>query len=360
MTANDVIAPLHSGDVVVVSGAAGFIGSAIVRQLVARGAAVRCLVEPGTSTENLSELPVEILEVDIRDAAGVQRSLEGARYCFHSAALYGFWPRSSEVFYEINVEGSRNILRAAIAAGVERTVYTSTVATIGLGRATKDDGATEDDVARIDHLFGSYKQTKYVAEHEVLRLAAQGAPVVIVQPTFPVGPRDRRPTPTGKVVLDFLRGKMPGYVETTFNVEHVDDLAQGHLNALERGRQGTSYIIGGENLAMSEMLSVLSELSGVPFHDRRVPSFVALGAGVLSDLVQGQLLKVEPSVPLEGARMSATAMRFDDRRARRELGYTSRPAREALHDSVRWFLEAGFLEGQRAETVRRAIAANRP
>lgn len=360
MSANEVVSPLIPGDLVVVSGAAGFIGSAIVLSLLGREAKVRCLVEPGSPTDNLSGLDVEILEVDIRDARTVYKALVGARYCFHAAALYGFWPRDSKIFYEINVAGSRNMLRAAIDAGVERTVYTSTVATIGLDRATRGGGATEDDVAHIDHLFGSYKQTKYVAEHEVLRLAAQGAPVVIVQPTFPVGPRDRRPTPTGKVVLDFLRGKMPGYVETTFNVEHVDDLAQGHLDALERGRQGTSYIIGGENLAMSEMLSLLGELSGLAFTDRRVPGFVALGAGILSDLVQGQLLRVEPSVPLEGARMSTTTMRFDDTRARQELGYTSRPARSSLEDSIRWFLDAGFLEGRRATTVSEALSARRP
>jgi dihydroflavonol-4-reductase len=353
---NELVAPLSAGDVVAVTGAAGFIGSAVVRNLLARGAQVLCLVEPGTPTPNLDDLAVTITEVDIRDRAGVETALAGSRYCFHVAALYGFWPRAAEIFYEVNVEGSRNVVDAARSVGCERIVYTSTVATIGLENAHLGDGATESHLARVDHLFGAYKQTKYVAEHEVLRLAAQGAPVVLVQPTFPVGPGDRRPTPTGKVILDFLRGRMPGYVETTFNVAHVDDLAAGHVAALERGRQGASYIIGGENLAMSELLATLSDVSGLPFTDRKVPGALALGVGHASDFLQGRLLRREPAVPLEGARMATTQMRFDDRRARRELGHRSRPATSSLRDAVRFFLDAGYLDGRRADTVRRTLA----
>ncbi len=353
---NQVVAPLSPGDVVAVTGAAGFIGSGVVRNLLARGAEVRCLVEPGGPTPNLDGLAVTIYEVDIRDRVGIERALAGSRFCFHVAALYGFWPRSADVFYEVNVEGSRIVVDAARSAGCQRIVYTSTVATIGLDQAHLGDGATESHVAHVDHLFGAYKQTKYVAEHEVLRLAAQGAPVVLVQPTFPVGPGDRRPTPTGKVVLDFLLGRMPGYVETTFNVAHVDDLASGHVAALERGRQGASYIIGGENLAMSSLLATLSVVSGLPFTDRKVPGALALGVGHASDLLQGRLLRRKPSVPLEGARMATTQMRFDDRRARSELGHRSRPATDALRDAVRFFLEAGYLDGRRADTVRRTLA----
>jgi dihydroflavonol-4-reductase len=341
---------INSGDTVLVTGGAGFIGSAIVRALLARGCDVRVL-EPERATPNLDELDVELFYGDVRDAARVGQAMDGVRLCVHAAALYGFWPRDPALYYAINVEGSRNVLAAAEAAGVERTCYTSTVATIGLQRSHEGDGAVEDDYAHIEHLYGPYKRTKYVAEHEVLRMGAQGAPVVLVHPTFPLGPGDERPTPTGKVVLDFLLGKMPGYVETSFNIEHVDDLAQGHLLALEFGRQGVSYICGGENVAMPEMLSMLSTITGLPFSNRKVPGALAIAAGLVADTVQGRLLKREPSVPLEGARMSTSLTRFDDSRARVELGYRSRPADATLRAAVEWFLATKMAEGSRASTA---------
>jgi dihydroflavonol-4-reductase len=342
-------------DLAVVTGGAGFIGSAVVRALLARGAKVRVLCEPGSSTANLEGLDVELVECDVRDAPSIERSMVGVRLCFHLAALYGFWPRGPERYYDINVEGSKTVLRAAHQAGVKRICYTSTVATIGLQRTEGGAAATEEDSARIEHLYGPYKRSKYVAEHEVLRLAAQGAPVVIVQPTFPVGPGDGRPTPTGKVILDYLNGKMPGYVETSFNVAHVDDLAEGHLLAIERGRQGRSYICGGENLSMSELLGELSEITGLPLPKHKVPGALAVAAGLLSDTIEGRLLHREPSVPLEGARMATTQMRFDDDRARRELGYRSRSAHEALRDSVAWFLSSGAATGSRAQSAARLL-----
>ena len=356
MTPNPVGASLGDGDVVAVTGAAGFIGSAVVRALLDRGSQVRCLVEPGRLSPNLDGLDVEIIAVDVRNERGVRAAMKGAHHCFHIAALYGFWPLDDSVFYEVNVEGSRTVVRAAWEAGCQRIIYTSTVATIGLGAAAAGRGATEDDVAHVDHLFGAYKQTKYVAEHEVLRLGAQGAPVVIVQPTFPVGPGDERPTPTGRVILDFLLGRMPGYVQTSFNVAHVDDLAQGHLLAAERGRLGSSYICGGENMAMDELLRELDRISGIRFRDRRVPGSLALAAGWLSTSVEGRLLRREPAVPFEGARMSTTTMRFDDGRAREELGYMSRPAPEALRAAVEWFVEGDYLPDAQAAAIARHLA----
>jgi dihydroflavonol-4-reductase len=338
---------IEPGDLCVVTGAGGFIGSAVTRALLGRGAKVRCLVEPGRASPNLDGLEVEIVDADVRDLDATRRGVEGARWCFHLAALFGFWPRDPSLFYAINVDGSINTVTAAWEAGCERIVYTSTVATIGLQRTLNGEAATESDVAHVEHLHGSYKRTKYVAEHEVLRLGAQGAPLVLVQPSFPVGPGDERPTPTGKVVLDFLNGKMPGYVNTSFNVAHVDDLASGHLLALERGRQGVSYICGGENMTMDVLLGTLAEVSGLPFHDRRFPNALALGAGWLSEQVEGRLLGRQPHVPLEAAQMSATQMRFDDARARQELGYTSRPARDALEDAARWFAATGRVSDKR-------------
>lgn len=334
---------IAAGDRVAVTGAAGFIGSAITRRLLERGAFVVAFAEPTGDRQNLRGLDVEVQPVDVRDLQSVRRSLAGSRFLFHAAAVYGFWAKDPEVFYAVNVEGTRNVLRAASAEGVERVVYTSTVGTLGLEGASRGEPATEDSVARVSHLFGHYKRSKYVAEHEVLRAAAQGTPVTLVLPTFPLGPRDHRPTPTGKVVVDFLNGKIPGFVDTAMNVVHVDDLATGHLLALERGKTGRSYIIGGENLSMRELLSVLAAATGLPPVTLRFPSPLALAAGFVSEAVEGRLLGRHPSVPLEAAKMSTTTMIFDDSRARSELGYASRPAREAVEDSVRWFVDNGYV-----------------
>jgi len=347
--------PVEHGDVVVVTGAAGFIGSAISRQLAARGASVRAVLEPGT--EGVASLALEgvtedIVTADIADGAALDGAFDGAKYCFHVAARYAFWPKDPDLYYRANVDGSRNVVRGAVRAGVERICYTSSVATIGLHGTERGGAATEDDYAHVEHLFGNYKRSKYVAEHEVLRLAAQGAPVVLVQPTFPVGPGDRRPTPTGKLVLDFLNNKIPGFVDTTLNVVHVDDLAVGHILAIEQGRQGTSYILGGENLTMHELLVLLSEVTGLHAPTLKVPTALSLLAARASDLVEARLLRREPHVPLEGARMAATQMRYDDARARDELAYTSRPAREALEDAVSFFLAAGRVTDARAEQIR--------
>ena len=340
------------GDRVVVTGAAGFIGSAVTRALLRRGANVVALIEPGASASNLDGLDVERREVDVTDAPRLGEHLRGARYCFHLAARFGFWPKDPSSFYAVNVRGSQNVIRAATDVGIERIVYTSTVATLGLWKTKSGQPSNEDDVADLSHLYGNYKQTKYVAEHEVLRLAAEGAPVVLVLPTMPHGPFDHRPTPSGKVVLDYLNGKMPGYVDTAMNVAHVDDLAEGHLLALERGTQGRSYICGGDNVTMAELLTLLSDVTGLPRADRRFPSAFPLLAGWASQLIEGELLHREPRVPLEAARMATTTMTFDDARARSELGYHSRPAIEALYDSAQWFVDHGYVRAERVKMLR--------
>lgn len=343
---------LRPGDVVGVTGAAGFIGSAITRQLLTRGAEVVALLEPGADDANLEGLAVERRPADIRDRAAIRSAVEGCRFLFHTAALYGFWAADPHRFYEVNVGGTRNVLAAAADAGCERVVYTSTVGTVGVGGTARGRGADEDCHAEVHHLFGPYKRSKYVAEHEVLRAAAQGVPVALALPTFPLGPRDRRPTPTGKLVLDFLNGRMPGYVDTAMNVAHVDDLAAGHLQVLERGRTGRSYILGGENLSMREILAALAGVTGLPLRAFRFPRAVAIGAGMASEWLEGRLLRREPSVPLEAARMSSTHMIFDDRRARTELGYRSRPPEAAIEDSARWFLDHGYVTERRRRMIR--------
>ena len=343
---------LRRGDRVVVTGAAGFIGSAVTRALLRRGVHVVALLEPGAATSNLDGHDVERLDVDITKAQGLNEAFEGARYCFHLAAKFGFWPKDPTSFYGVNVEGSRNVVRAATAAGVERTVYTSTVATLGLWKTKSGQPSNEDDVADLSHLYGNYKRTKYVAEHEVLRLAAAGAPLVLVLPTMPHGPFDQRPTPSGKVVLDYLNGRMPGYVDTAMNVAHVDDLAEGHLLALERGSQGRSYICGGDNITMAEMLEMLSNVTGLPPAQRRFPSMFPMIAGRASQFVEGGLLRKEPRVTVEAAQMATTTMTFDDSRARSELGYHSRPAVWALYESAQWFVDHGYVKADRVNMVR--------
>ena len=343
---------LKKGDRVVLTGAAGFIGSAVTRALVARGADVIALCEPGASASNLDALGVERREVDITSAAQLNGALAGARFCFHLAAKFGFWPKDPSSFYAVNVDGSKNVMNEAVKAGVERIVYTSTVATLGLWKTKQGQPSNEDDVADLSHLYGNYKQTKYVAEHEVLRLAAQGAPIVLVLPTMPHGPYDFRPTPSGKVVLDYLNAKMPGYVDTAMNVTHVDDLALGHILALEKGVQGRSYICGGDNITMAKLLEILSNVTGLPSSDRRFPSVFPLVAGRVSQFIEGDILKREPRVPLEAAQMATTTMTFDDSRARNELGYTSRPAAQALFDSAQWFVNNGRVEPERVKLIK--------
>jgi dihydroflavonol-4-reductase len=342
---------LKKGDRVVVTGASGFIGSAVTRALADRGVKVLALLEPGANTSNLTGLDVERRNVDITIPSDLDGVFDGARFCFHLAAKFGFWPADPTSFYAVNVQGSRNVVSAAASAGVERIVYTSTVATLGLWKTKSGTPSNEDDVADLSHLYGNYKQTKYVAEHEVLRLAAQGAPVVLVLPTMPHGPFDFRPTPSGKVVLDYLNGRMPGYVDTAMNVTHVDDLATGHLLALEKGVQGRSYICGGDNISMATLLEMLSNVTGLPSAQRQFPSVFPMIAGRVSQFIEGQILGREPRVPLEAAQMATTTMTFDDARARTELGYTSRPAASALYDSARWFVANHYVNPERVKMI---------
>jgi dihydroflavonol-4-reductase len=343
---------VEQGDRIVVTGAAGFIGSAVARALLNRNADVVALVEPRGDVQNLRGLDIEQIEVDIRDAESVTKACAGARFVFHLAAMYSFWAPRPEDFYEVNVGGALNVLEAVRHNNCERVVYTSTVGVLGLDGAARGEAADEGCYADIAHLFGLYKRTKYVAEHEVLRAAAQGAPVSLVLPTFPIGPRDIRPTPTGKLVVDFLNGRIPAFVDTTLNVVHVDDLAAGHLLALERGAIGRSYIIGGENMDMGSFLAGLAAVTGLPAPTIQVPKGVALAVGALSQLVEGRILKREPFASLEAARMSTTNMRFSDTRARGELGYTSRPASAAMTDASRWFADHGYVTPKRLRRIR--------
>jgi dihydroflavonol-4-reductase len=343
---------IKPGDRVVITGASGFIGSAVARAVHSTGAHVVALVEPGADCRNLKATGAEQVVADIRDAEAVRAACAGARFVFHLAAIYRFWARDPRVFYDVNVGGTLNVLSAVRAAGCDRLVFTSTVGVLGLDRAAGGVPIDETCYADIAHLFGLYKRSKFVAEHEVLRACAEGLDVCLVLPTFPLGPGDVAPTPTGKVVRDFLNGKMPGFVDTALNVVHVDDLALGHVAALERGRRGRSYVVGGQNMAMRDILRTLADYTGLPMPRLQVPLRLVVTAGAASSLVQGRLLRRNPSVPLEAARMSATKMIFSDERARAELGYVSRPAEEAIRDSARWFADNGYVSARRRAVIK--------
>jgi len=342
--------PVGPDDLVAVTGAGGFIGSHIVRAALRRGARVRAVIEPGTTTANVDGTDAEVVEADVRDRRAVEAAVGRASLVVHAAALYRFWLPHAADFYDVNVGGTRNVIEAAATLGC-RVVVTSTVGTIGLDEHGRTD-AVEGDFPRVEQLYGHYKRSKYVAEHEALRLAAEGADVVLTQPTFPVGDGDRTPTPTGGTIVRFLDGKMPAYVDTVLNVVDVDDVAEGHLLAAECGEVGRSYILGGQNVSLREVLVILGAHTGLPVPRHRVPAWTTLVAGRVSTFVEGRLLQREPTVPYEAARMATSHMAFDDRRAREELGYRSRPPGPALARAADWFVANGYVSPARRRLIR--------
>ncbi len=325
---------------VLVTGASGFLGSAIAAALRARGHGVRALVRPSSPRTNLNAADT-LCEGDLRDRASLAAALKGVRFLFHAAADYRLWARNPEEIRRNNLEGTRLIMEEALNAGVERIVYTSSVATLKL---TDRAAATEDSPLAEGEAIGAYKRSKVAAERLVEAMARRdGLPVVIVNPSTPIGPRDVRPTPTGRIIVEAASGRMPGFVDTGLNLAHVDDVAAGHIAALEHGRIGERYILGGENVALADMLVDIARLVG-----RRPPKLklprtmlypIAYGAEVLATL-RG----VEPFITMDGLRMARHHMFFDNSKARRELGYVSRPYREGLADAIAWFRANGALK----------------
>lgn len=336
-----------------VTGAAGFLGSHIARQLVARGETVRVLMRGSSSNRAISDLSLEYVTGDLRDAGSLDRAMQGIARVFHVAADYRLWARKSQEIYDSNVGGTKNLLEAARRAGVTQLVYTSTVATIAVDRPNLPSEATD---AKLAEMIGHYKRSKWMAEQEVLEVAKAGLPVIIAMPTTPVGPWDWKPTPTGKIILDFLNGKMPGYVETGLNFIGVEDCAAGHLLVAEKGKNGERYLLGAENLTLKELLDMLADITGLPAPAFKIPHGVALGVAYIETMFS-RLLGKEPGIPVEGVRIARHRMFVDCGRSKKELGFEPGPVKEALERAVRWYEANGYVAKGRVEKMSKARAA---
>jgi dihydroflavonol-4-reductase len=318
-----------------VTGSTGFIGAAVARCLLEHGVDVRVLVRRDSDLGNLQGLNVEQAYGDLRDAASLRHALTGCRQLYHVAAHYALWAPDPQIFYDINVTGTRTLMEAARDAGVERIVYTSTIGAIGLppgGRL-----GTEETPVSLDQMSGHYKRSKYLAEQEVRKMAHAGLPVVIVNPSAPVGARDIKPTPTGQVIVDFMKGRMPAYIETGMNLVDVDDVAVGHLHAMEKGRIGERYILGHRNLMLREVFALLSRLTGVPAPTVKLPRLAILPLAYMNQWLADYVTHRPPRIPLEGVKMARYVMHYDCSKAIRELALPQTPVEVALENAVRWF-----------------------
>lgn len=333
-----------------VTGATGFIGANLVHELVARGHRVRALVRPGSDQRGLGGADCERFYGDVLDRDRLGVALRGCDWCFHAAASYHLWLPDYALMYRTNVEGTQNVLAAAAGAGCLRIVYTSTVGCIGLPREVGGEIVPADEEAPVleAQMRNPYKLSKWRAEQVARECAARGVPVVIVNPSAPVGPRDAKPTPTGRFVLDYLNRRMPAYLDTGLNWVHVRDVAIGHILAAERGRVGERYILGHAegNWTMRQTLDVLAQITGIPAPRFRMPYPVALAFGHLGEMVS-RLTGKPPRAPLAGVRMARYKMFFSPAKAIRELGLPQTPPRQAMTDAVEWFRSNGYVEGLR-------------
>lgn len=322
-----------------VTGATGFVGAAVARALLAAGTEVRVLVRRDSDLRNLEGLKVEQTFGDLRDRDSLRRALSGCRQLYHVAAHYALWARNPAVFYDINVTGSRTLLEIARDVGIERIVYTSTIGAIGL--PATGPGCEETPVSPAQ-MAGHYKRSKYLAELEVMSLAKEGLPVVIVNPSAPVGERDIKPTPTGQMIVDFMKGRMWAYMDTGMNLVDVDDVAVGHLRAMERGRAGERYILGNQNLSLREIFEILGRLTGVRAPRLKIPWQAVLPLAYLDCWMADYLTRRPPRIPLEGVRMAKYRMHYDCAKALRELELPQTPVEKALEKAVRWFRDHGY------------------
>ena len=323
-----------------VTGASGFVGAAVARQLLAQGHEVRALVRPGGDRRNLQGLALSLVEGDLGDPDSLRRAVAGCEWLFHIAADYRLWVPDPQAMLRVNVAGTETLLKLAGDAGVKRIIYTSSVAALGLNQDRSP--ADEETRARLENMIGHYKRSKFIAEQAVRKLVAtQGLPVVIANPAAPLGPRDVKPTPTGRIVLDTLRGKMPAYVDTGLNVVHVDDVARGHLLAFEKGEPGERYILGGENMTLKAILDGVCACAGLAPPRIRLPRAPLYPVAWLAES-WAKLSGTTPPVTVDGLRMAGKFMHFSSAKARQALGYQPRPARHAIEDAVAWFRDNGY------------------
>ena len=323
-----------------VTGGTGFVGANVIRALLASGEKVRALARRGSNLANLRDLNIELVEGDLSDRDSLARGIAGCQRVYHVAALYTFWVKDRNALHHVNVEGTRNVLETCRAEGVERIVYTSSVAALAVPQ--DHTPVTEETPVDPSRIIGAYKRSKYDAEQVALEAATAGAPVVIVNPSYPVGPYDIKPTPSGQMVVDFLNGRMPAYVDTGMNIVDVEAVALGHLLAAENGRVGERYILGGENLRMGEVLDLLSEITGRPAPRIRLPHRPLLALSYLN-AGWARLTGKTPRMTPDTIRMSAHPMFYDAAKAHRELGFPSTAARDALEKAVDWFSENGYV-----------------
>lgn len=331
-----------------VTGANGFIGANLVHELLARGYLVRILLRPGSDTRGLKGANVDRVQGDVTQPESLRAAMDGCDWCFHVAANYRLWLPDYAPMYQTNVDGTRNVLEAAAAVGCRRIIYTSTVGCMGLPTGGNGHVVPTDEAAPIreDQLNNHYKRSKWRAEQVAVALAKKGVPIIIVNPSAPIGPRDVKPTPTGKVILDFLNGKMPAYLDTGLNLVHVRDVAVGHILAAERGRVGERYILGSAvgNWTLAQAFRVLEQVSGVAGPRFKMPYRLALAAAHVDEAVS-RLTRKPPKAPLAGVRMARYKMFFDPSKAIRELGLPQTPPEQALTDAVAWFRENGYTNG---------------
>jgi len=331
-----------------VTGAAGFLGSHVTRQLVARGESVRVLIRPSSNNRAISDLPLEYVTGDLRDAASLERAMNGVKRVFHVAADYRLWAKNPQDIYDSNVGGTKNLLAAAKKAGIEQLIYTSTVATIAVDRPELPNESTD---AKLEEMIGHYKRSKWMAEKEVLQAAKEGLPAIVAMPTTPVGPWDWKPTPTGKIILDFLNGKMPGYVETGLNFVGVEECAAGHLLVSDRGKIGERYLLGAENLTLKELLDTLARITGLRAPAMKIPHGVALGVAYVESAFS-RLVGKEPQIPVEGVKIARHKMFVDASRAVKELGFQPGPVAAALERAARWYQANGYVKAGRVKKMR--------
>jgi len=324
-----------------VTGASGFLGSHVAKVLCEQGARLRLLVRASSNLKNLQGLNADTVTGDLRDPASLEKALAGCDTVFHVAADYRLWVRDPHQMYRANVEGTRALLDAARKNAVQRVVYTSSVATIGF--TSNGHTADEDSPVSLDDMIGHYKRSKFMAEQIALEAGRSGMHVVTVNPTTPVGEQDVKPTPTGRIVLDFLKRKFPAYVETGLNLVDVRDCARGHVAALEKGKSGERYILGGENLTLKQILDKLAAITGLSSPRVKLPYIFAFATGIIDETITGRMLNKEPRATVDAVRMGKKMMFATSAKAERELGWKIVPVDDALRRAVVWFRDNGYV-----------------